>query len=353
MSALNRISDVGDTVSRAVSIANNKKELIFKQFINVSLLFVILVVFGCLDFATLSFHFEYITTASYWATVGSKVIAGMCAFNIGINMMWEAELKKNAVLAELIEKYNDLITRKQIDFEYYVVHVFNPNEKTKAYISQINRKIYWLNKFSRARDRLLYSSDLKENEEKKKHNRYCIKRQELEDLKKEDFIKKNLDGLKVKYYEVDPVVFDLEIDGSPAVKGVKTKGNAMNERVKATTSMVMGMIMFSMFITAFGLEANKEIFEEQMVAFWHYLLKCVEDVGIILWQVSRGMLRTRKIISSSLTEPYAGRIKVLTDYLEWRLINNKPNSLVYDELQSEVEIELTQEELRKLKQGGN
>lgn len=347
------VSRINDTVSKAVSIANSKKELIFKQFVNIALLFVILLVFGCLDFATLTFHFEYILTASYWATVGSKVIAGMCAFNIGINLMYDAEVKKNAVLAELIEKYDELIKRKQLDFEYYVVHVFNPAEKKKAYISQINRKIYLLNKVSRAKDRLLYSSDLKENQEKKKHNKYCIKRQELEDLKKDDFIEKNLASLKVKYYEVDPVVFDLEIDGAPAQKGVKTKGNAINERAKATTTMVVGMVMFSMFITAFGLEANKQVFEDQMVAFWHYCLKCVQDIGIILWQVSRGALKTRKIISSSLTEPYAGRIKVLTDYLEWRLTNNRPNSLVYDELNSEVEIEMTEEELQKITGGAN
>lgn len=347
------VSRINDTVSKAVSIANSKKELIFKQFVNIALLFVILLVFGCLDFATLTFHFEYILTASYWATVGSKVIAGMCAFNIGINLMYDAEVKKNAVLAELIEKYDELIKRKQLDFEYYVVHVFNPAEKKKAYISQINRKIYLLNKVSRAKDRLLYSSDLKENQEKKKHNKYCIKRQELEDLKKDDFIEKNLASLKVKYYEVDPVVFDLEIDGAPAQKGVKTKGNAINERAKATTTMVVGMVMFSMFITAFGLEANKQVFEDQMVAFWHYCLKCVQDIGIILWQVSRGALKTRKIISSSLTEPYAGRIRVLTDYLEWRLTNNRPNSLVYDELNSEVEIEMTEEELQKITGGAN
>ena len=347
------VSRINDTVSKAVSIANSKKELIFKQFVNIALLFVILLVFGCLDFATLTFHFEYILTASYWATVGSKVIAGMCAFNIGINLMYDAEVKKNAVLSELIEKYDELIKRKQLDFEYYVVHVFNPAEKKKAYISQINRKIYLLNKVSRAKDRLLYSSDLKENQEKKKHNKYCIKRQELEDLKKDDFIEKNLASLKVKYYEVDPVVFDLEIDGAPAQKGVKTKGNAINERAKATTTMVVGMVMFSMFITAFGLEANKQVFEDQMVAFWHYCLKCVQDIGIILWQVSRGALKTRKIISSSLTEPYAGRIRVLTDYLEWRLTNNRPNSLVYDELNSEVEIEMTEEELQKITGGAN
>lgn len=352
MKLLDNISQIGDVISSGVSLAQSKKEFIGKQIINGLLLFIILLVFGCLDFATLTFHIEYIATASYWATVGSKVIAGICAFNIGINIMWDTELKKDKVLADNIIEYNKLIKYKQIDFEYYVNHVFNPAEKRKAYISQINRKIYLLNKFSKARDRLLYSSDLPENQEKKLHNKYCILRQELEDLKKEDFISKNIDSLKVKYLEVDATVFELEIDGSQVTRGVKTKGNTTAGRVKATSSMVLGMVAFSMFVTAFGLELNKEQFEDQMVAFLHYLLKCVEDVGIILWQVTRGILKTRKIISEELTQSYAGRNKVLRSYLEWRLNNNRPDTKSYIELNKtqEVEIEVTEEQLKQLQQ---
>ena len=348
---LNGLSSGIDLISGAVSIASSKKEFIGKQIINASLLFVILLVFGCLDFATLSFHFEYILTASYWATVGSKAIAGVCAFNIGINIMWETEIKKDLILANAIKTYNELIAKKQLDFEHYVVHVFNPVEKKKAYISQINYRICKLNKFSRAKDRLLYSSDLPEKQRKKIHNLYCKRRQELENLKTDEFIDKNIDAIKVKYYEVDASVFDLEIDGSPSIKGVKTRGNSTTERIKATSAMVLGVVAFSMFVTAFGLEANKEMFEDQMVAFWHYCLKCVEDVGIILWQVTKGLMKTRKIISSSLTEPYTGRIKVLTNYLEWRLATNQPDSKVYQEMNEENYVEITEDELEKIKGG--
>lgn len=352
MEVLDKYNEVQDFVSSAISVASTKKETILKQFVNVFLLFIILLVFGCLDFATLTFHLEYITTASYWGTVGTKVIAGVCAYNIGINMLWDAELKKDKVLNDLIEKYNRLIKYKQIDFEYYVVKIFNIEEKTKAYISQINKRIHTLNRFSRGRDRLLYSSDLPENQELKKHNWYCIKRQELEDLKKPDFIKKNIDNLKVRYYEVDPSVFELEIDGAVVVRGVKTKGNVNAGRVKASMSMVLGMVMFSMFITAFGLEADKTQFESQMVAFWHYCMKAVEDVGVVLWQFTRGTFQCRKIISSQLTAAYSGRCQVLSKYIDWRLTNNVPNTKVHEELNKEEEvIELTEEELNKLKEG--
>lgn len=351
MNVLDKASEISRSVSDVVSVASSKKEQIGKQLINGVLLFIILLVFGCLDFATLTFHFEYILTASYWGTVFSKTVAGVCAFNIGINLMWETELLKDIILADAIKLYEQLNKHRKDDFEYFVVHIYNPNEKIKSYISQINRKIYLLNKFSRRRDRLLYSSDLPERQEEKKINKYCIIRSELEALKDDEFIKKNLDSLKVKYIEVDATVFDLEIDGAAAVHGTKTKGNVGLGKVKASGNVILGMVGFSMFLTAIGLELNAEQFEDQMVAFWHYLLKCVTDVGVVLWQTFRGMLKTRKIISAELTQPFVGRNKVLKEYYKWQLDNGKLSNDEYNNIinvKEEYEVELTESELKEL-----
>lgn len=356
MGATNKLSGVADSVSSAVSTIHSKKEFIGKQIINFVLLFIILLVFGCLDFATLKFHLEYIFQISYWATVFSKTIAGICAFNIGINIMWDTELAKDKILERNIILYDKLHAYKQNDFEYYVVHIFNPKEKTKAYISQINRKIYWINKFSKAGDRLLYSSDLPERQQEKITNKYCVRRKELEDLKDPEFIKKNIDSLKVKYYEVDATSFELEVDGSVAMKGIKTVGHVNLGKARASVNVALGMIGFSMFITAIGLEFNGEEFLDNMEAFWNYLLKCATDLGIVLWQMFRGILNTRKIISSELTQPYVGRNKVLTEYLEWRLQTNQPTSLAYAELHKDddvEEIEISEETLKKLTESNN
>jgi len=355
MNIFDNISRAGDKVADFVSVAASKKEQIGKQIINGFLLFIILLVFGCLDFAELKFHLEYLLTASYWGTVFSKTVAGVCAFNIGINIMWETELLKDKILASAIKTYNRLNKYKRDDFEYFVVHVYNPKEKTKAYISQINHKIFLLNKISRRKDRLLYSSELPERQEEKKTNKYCIIRQELEDLKNPDFIKKNLDSLKVKYYEVDATVFDLEIDGSPAIHGTKTHGNITIGKVKASANVILGMLGFSMFLTSIGLELNGEQFADQMEAFWHYLLKCATDVGIILWQTLRGMLKTRKIISGELTQPFVGRNRVLKEYYKYELENQFISSEEYYNIindKEEYEIEVTESQLKEIENNG-
>ena len=354
------ISAVNEILTGATAIAASKRESIVKQTMNGVLLFIIFAIFGCLDFATLTFNVDALSDPSFWGTVGTKTIAGVAAFNIGINLMIDQEIARNAILRELIVKYNVLNAKRQVDFEYFVTKVFNRQEKKKAYISQINRKINLVNRFSRRKDRLLYSSDLPKAEELRKHNRYCIVRRQLEELKSDAYVEKNIDSIFVKYYEVDPSVFELEIDGSPSIRGVKTKGSLAVGRAKATSSVILGMVCVSAFFAAFGLTADKEKFDDQMVAFWHYFLKAAEDLFVILWQTFQGMLRTRKIVSQQYTEPYAGRVKVLTSYLEWRLNNNIPDSKSHVEIGKMVEeakasqeeiIEVTAEELAKMKSG--
>lgn len=350
------ISAVNDVLTGATAIAASKKEIIVKQTMNGVLLFIIFAIFGCLDFATLTFNVDALSDPSFWGTVGTKTIAGVAAFNIGINLMIDQEIARNAVLRELIVKYNVLNAKRQVDFEYFVNRVFNRQEKKKAYISKINKRINVLNKLSRRKDRLLYSSDLPENQEAKKKNRYCVIRKELENLKSEEFVEKNLDSLYVRYYEVDPSVFELEIDGSPSIRGVKTKGSLAVGRAKATSSVILGMVCASAFFAAFGLTADKEQFDDQMVAFWHYFLKAAEDLFVILWQTFQGMLRTRRIVSQQYTEPYAGRVSVLTAYLEWRLNQGLPDTKSHIEINKMLEekediIEVTPEQLAKMKQG--
>ena len=111
------------------------------------------------------------------------------------------------------------------------------------------------------------------------------------------------------------------------------------------------MIGFSTFVTAFALKIDETQFVNQMEAFWHYFLKAVEDTFVVLWQMLQGMMKTRKIVTQQMSDPYAGRVKVLMDYLEWRLKNKIPDTESFKELNSEEYLEMTQEEFDKLKSG--
>ena len=79
---LQAISDAKGDVSDLIS---SKKEYVIKQVVNIFLLLIILVVFGCFDFLHLQFHFEYLLETNFWINVVTKAIADICAYNIGIN----------------------------------------------------------------------------------------------------------------------------------------------------------------------------------------------------------------------------------------------------------------------------
>lgn len=323
--------------SRIVSYASNNKDKVLKTFINSLLLIVIFAMFGCFDFLTLTFHFENLLTSSFWAKVLSKTIAGMCAYNIGINLIWDREIEKDTELEENAKKYEELSKLKEPkSFEKFVVEVFNRKEKKKAYISQINHKIYRLNKISKAKDKLLYSSDLEGSDELRKKNRYCIKRKQLEELKNDEFIEKNIDTIKVRYMQVEPQVFYMELDGKAIVRGVKTKGNIGVGRTISTANVLLGMVGCSMLITILGFEANSEILKKNV---WAMLLVIFADIGTIAWQIIRGLSSARKIISSEITQPLIGRNQVLSEYSEWCITSNieKTKSyLLWNKIESEL-----------------
>ena len=343
------VNKVNESIDKVSGLVSTKREFIIKQTANSVLLFIILIVFGCLDFATLTFHGEYLLTPSYWGTIGTKMVAAICALNVGINMMIDNEIKKSEELARNIDVYNRLIVLKDTDFEYFVTRVYNPELKARAYKNKINRQIYLLNKLSRKKDRLLYSSDLPENENKKAKNVYCRKRKELEELKTDEYIAKNIDNLVVNYHEVDAAIFELEINGAPKSNGVKVTGNITIGRIRESSSIILSMLALSMLTTSFGLTASAEEFENNVVAFWHYCLKAVEDIGVVLWQFFNGTLRARKIVSSQLTQPYAGRNAVLQAYVNWREETKAKESAVYKELKKEDEIiEIPEDKLKEL-----
>jgi len=358
MGAFDKFSEMNEVITRNVSVISSKKEALGKQAINFLMIFIILFVFGALDFAKLEFRYSAILTPSFWGTILTKTIAGVCSFNIGINMMEDAETKRDEILARAIRKYEILIAEKDRDFEYFVVNVFNIEEKKKAYRSKISKKIYRLNRFSKARDRLLYNSTLDGAEERRNKNRYCIKRKELEELKSEEYINNNIQAINCSYSKVEASIFELEIDGAETFRGIKTKGNTSLGKAKYTSSMVISMVGFSMFFTSFALQIDGQEFENEMIAFWHYCLKIVEDVAMVLWQVIRGMSTARKIVSSELTMPYVGRTKVLTEYIYWKKSNGTMDDERYKSIMKRIQdvdsiaqdevIEISEEDFKKM-----
>jgi hypothetical protein len=358
-----------DTITRYTSLLSTNKEKIRRGIVNSLLIVLVLGVFGCLDFMTWTFDFSRIITSEYWTKITTKLVAAICSFNLGINFNWSYAIERAIELKNNIDLYNILIKQKDdANFDYYVNHIFNKHTKRRAYINKINRKIYFLNRISKDSDQALYSKKIpssaenyeqlvKELEEQKKTNKYCIRRAELEYLKSDEYIKENIDSLGVSYTRVDPSVFDLDINAKSKENVIKVKGNVGIGRARASSSVALSMVVISMLTTALVLSLNQEQFVDQMQAFWYYLLSCIIDAGLVAWNLFRGTRASASIIDDELTKPYAGRNKVLKGYIEWKETEGKQPSasfLKIEQLKKEeegiIEVEMTEEELNKLKE---
>jgi len=362
MNVIERGTDAVATASEKINevseFASSKRQFIFKQVVNGILLLVILVAFGCFDFAHLKFHYEYLGDANYWYNVINKAVADICAYNVGINIIIDDAINRNKTLQKLKDLYDKLNKCKEEDFREFM-EIYNRDCRIKSYKSKINHQIYRLNKYSSRRVKVLYNQD--KHKEKVEgatyqqihHTLYYRKREELEHLRSDDYIQNNIDTLNVRYRDIDPEVFDLEINGTEKVNRGKVTGSIGKGRLIASTSTLAGVIGISMFFNSWSMEPNKEEFENQMVQAWYYTLKAMEDIGVIAWQFLRGILSTHNIVSQQLTMPLEERNKILKLYYDWRKKNGKSVPKCYLESFKEEEtaeyVEMTQEEFDRLK----
>jgi len=79
------------------SLISSKKEYLGKQALNLLLLTVILIVTGCMDFMHPALHLERVFNISFWSAIISKLIAGICAYNIGVNLLWDITIKRDTI----------------------------------------------------------------------------------------------------------------------------------------------------------------------------------------------------------------------------------------------------------------
>lgn len=338
---------------------NENKETLGRWIMNTVLIIIILFAFGCFDFMTLKFDLSRITTSVFWTKISSKMVAGVCAFNVGININWSQTIKNCIELKDAIALNTELNKKKDnTTFEYYVDTIWNKQEKIKAYVYSINRRLYWLNRFAKDTDKLLW---LRGTEEEKAKNRYCRKRATLEALKTKEYIENNIDGLKVHYKRVNATAFDMDVETQTVrYEQTQTQGNITLGKVSESKNVAITMFLIAAFTTAIILDLNQQQFEDQMRAFFYYLLNALVDAGIVIWKLIQGTRASKRIINKQLIKPYNGRNKVLIAYYNWKKENNIPESASYELLQQVKNpvmannddnteyIEMSQEEFDKL-----
>lgn len=313
---------------------------IIKNVIAAVLIFLILVIEGCVNFIDMEFHFEKLKDPSLWAQVGTKVLLLVLIKMACMFIFLDVARKTNKELQIKAKTNSQLLKLKGADFPYYCENIKNKEIKKEAFTKKIQKKLRKLEKHAKAEDRLLYFNDSEESKNLKGKNTYCIKRKELEEKLTDEYQEEHYQALDVKHYEqIDPAVFDMPI----------VIRNTNKYQLTAKTKMSVGLTIFG---SAIILIFTQSIWNVSNLAPKEELPVIAITIGFLMdfifisWQTVTGIMSAFTTINNQEVLPFCNRNRILKEYIFWKEPNKKENLQIWIE-QIEKSIEQTIAEKEK------
>ena len=314
-------NNVGFASTASTWVADHKRRIL----VNVSSAIMIVIicgVMGCFDFFTMKFDITRLLEVRYWSHIFARTVCLICSLNIGINMFQPYAEERNYLLQRDSIRYDGLVGMKeQKSFEGFILLDFNPQEKKKAWVAHINKKINTLGRFASDKSRMLWGlpqEKLDANpslKEAKRKSWYCKKRAVLEEMKTEQWMNNNIDSLRVwTFHAIDPSVFDLSINGKEKYSGYKLTAHSGLARSSKTATSLMSFIAISAMITVWYMELDEQSLVNSVVGWLSCVINVCLDVSFVLWQFIRGSLYTTKLVEDEIHRPYIDRTRILVEY---------------------------------------
>lgn len=319
------------------------RTVIIKNVIAAVLIFLILIIEGCVNFIDMEFHFEKLKDPSLWAQVGTKVLLLVLIKMACMFIFLDVARKTNKDLQIKAKANSQLLKLKGADFPFYCENIKNKEIKKEAYTKKIQKKLRKLEKHAKAEDRLLYFNDDTENKKIKEKNKYCIKRKELEEKLTDDYQERYYQSLDIKHYEqIDPAVFDMPI--------VIRNTNKYQLTAKTKTSVgltIFGSAIILIFTQSIWNASNLAPKEDLPVIA--ITIGFLMDFIFITWQTVTGIMSAFTTINNQEVLPYCNRNRILKEYIFWREPNKKENLQIWiEQLEKDIIVQVKNEEKKEV-----
>ena len=319
-------------------VVDNKAK-IFKIVFSSLLIIVCTGLLGAWNWVSLGFSLEKIKTTEYWIHVAVRSVCLICMYQVGVNLFLDRMKEKSKTLKAEADTYEQLSKLRDVNFSDYIEKVLNRSIKKEAYKNKMLKKIHRLDKRAKDSEKLLFLEPDPEAEVrigrklvKKKDNRYCIRKQEILDLIKDENLDKNIDTIRIKYQHVEASAFDLDISGNVRINSYKVKSRQASSTLKAICSALVFMIPAGMVASSLAPGIN----QGNMVSS---IMNCVMDVGFCLWQLIRGIMFCNTLLNSEYILPYSNRNRILKMYINWNKDNEKsPSKKILDYIEASNQI---------------
>lgn len=285
---------------------------IIKNGIAAVLIFLILIIEGCINFVDMEFHWENLRNWSLWVQIATKVLLLVLIRMACMFIFLDVARKTNKRLGVETLLNEKLLKTRGNDFPYYCENVKNREIKKEAFTKKIQKKLATLERRAKTKDRMLYFSLHEGDQYLKEKNKYCIKRKMFEEMLTDEYQEKNYFCLDVKHYaRIDPAVFDLPI-------------SIRNENKYQLTSKTKSAIGLSIMSAAFILVMVQTIWNATNTAPKEELPVIALTIGILMdtlfiaWQTIQGITGAFNTINNQEVTPYCNRNRILKEYGIWR-----------------------------------
>lgn len=306
-------------------IIDNKAK-IMKNIFSSFLIVVCTSLLGAWNWVSFGFSVEVLKTSEYWIHVGIRSICLICMYQVGVNLFFDRIREKSTVLQNEVNTYEQLNKLRDVNFNEYVDGHLNRDIKKEAYRKRMLKKIYKLDKKATDTEKLLFLENdpeaqmlVKGKMTKKKDNKYCVKKQAILDLLKEENLDKTIDMIDVKYQHVEAAAFDLDIHGNISVDSYKVRSKQGTATAQAITKALAFMLPMGMVASSLvpGLIEGNTITS---------IINCIMDIGFCLWQLIRGIMFCETLLNAEYILPYSNRNRILKMYINWNKGNEKSAS---------------------------
>ncbi|MGM9969781.1 MAG: hypothetical protein ACI35S_05230 [Anaeroplasma sp.] len=285
---------------------SNNKDSIIKNLFAYILFILVFAVEGCFNFAESSFEINRLLDISLWTRIGLKVIL-LILIRLGANLMFlDIARTKNIDLLNAKTVNERFMKLKSNDFSEYIITVKNREIKIEAWKRRISRKLVKLEKKARPSDKALYYN----NNLSKDFNKYCTKRNELEELISDKWIDENYHLISTKCVQINPAVFDLPIGTD--------KDRPYQLTSKSKMSIFLGLLSSSILMILGQTLINATVINYKDVTVLEIFMGLMTDFIFIITQFFTGMFGAYSTVRNNEVLPYVNRNRILKEYLFWK-----------------------------------
>ncbi len=323
------------------------------HWIDYLLLMGICFILGAFDIFILK-RSENFLKLSYWLHSGCRIGAYILAAILGVRIGYPKAKACCEDLTNALRKNKRLMPLKELDGEKFTdfINGINLGVKKNAWKAHINKKLEKLDKkapdffplFYRERkdDYFKRFNKFKAKRLKKKALSYCCKRENLEELLKDDFIDKNILMLNVKFPRVREADFNQIIGNDLGYKTYKTVINVKSNTARAIGSSLIFTVILTLIFGSVALTLDQELAQERLVAIFGIIINALLDIGLTLWRFLNGYFDSERIVREEDLHACLDRNELLVLYKK-----KLPQELLI-EYENEVQAQIAEEaELKK------